>query len=120
MKPTDLPRPPPRRHYRGGRRRDLDQGRGAAGRATTRAPAGGRRDRVSALSGYVLAHDDAVARHCAVSQDSRRADGRALAVDDGVIAAICVVRGTALATSNRHGCAGLGLELIDPCAACVS
>jgi toxin FitB len=62
----------------------------------------------------VLAYDEAAARHYARLQESRRAVGRPLAVEDGMIAAICIARGTTLATRNATDFAGLGLDLIDP------
>lgn len=66
------------------------------------------------FAGSVLAYDEAAARHYARSQEVRRGAGRPLAVEDGMIAAICVARGTTLATRNVSDFAGLGLELIDP------
>ena len=70
-----------------------------------------------AFAGSVLVYDEAAARHCARLQESRRGDGRPLAVEDGMIAAICVTRGAGLATRNTSDFAGLGLDLIDPWAA---
>lgn len=69
------------------------------------------------FAGSVLAYDEAAARHYARLQESRRAAGRPLAVEDGMIAAICIARGTTLATRNTSDFAGLGLDLIDPWAA---
>lgn len=66
------------------------------------------------FAGSVLAYDEAAARHYARLQESRRGAGRPLAVEDGMIAAICVARGTTLATRNITDFAGLGPELIDP------
>jgi predicted nucleic acid-binding protein len=85
-------------------------------------PAGRRREglleaieaTLQAFAGSVLAYDDAAARHYARLQESRRAAGRPLAVEDGMIAAICISRGTTLATRNTADFAGLGLDLIDP------
>jgi toxin FitB len=62
----------------------------------------------------VLAYDEVAARDYARLQESRRGAGRPLAVEDGMIAAICVARGTRLATRNRSDFAGLGLDLVDP------
>jgi toxin FitB len=67
-----------------------------------------------AFAGSVLAYDGAAARHYARLQESRRAAGRPLAVEDGMIAAICAARGMRLATRNTTDFAGLGVELIDP------
>ncbi len=66
------------------------------------------------FAGSVLAYDEAAARHYARLQEVRRGAGRPLAVEDGMIAAICVARGTTLATRNTTDFARLGLELIDP------
>ncbi len=70
-----------------------------------------------AFAGSVLAYDEAAARHYAGLQEARRGAGRPLAVEDGMIAAICVARGASLATRNTSDFAGLGLELVDPWAA---
>ncbi len=69
---------------------------------------------LQSFAGSVLAYDVAAARHYARLQESRRGSGRPLAVEDGMIAAICVARGSTLATRNTSDFAGLGLELIDP------
>jgi toxin FitB len=66
------------------------------------------------FAGSVLAYDETAARHYARLQESRRGAGRPLAVEDGMIAAICVARGTTLATRNTTDFAGLGLDLVDP------
>ena len=69
------------------------------------------------FAGSVLAYDEAAARHYARLQESRRGAGRPLAVEDGMIAAICIARGTMLATRNTSDFTGLGLDLVDPWAA---
>jgi toxin FitB len=69
------------------------------------------------FAGSVLAYDEAAARHYARLQESRRGAGRPLAVEDGMIAAICISRGTTLATRNTSDFTGLGLDLVDPWAA---
>lgn len=69
------------------------------------------------FAGSVLAYDEAAARHYARLQESRRGAGRPLAVEDGMIAAICIARGTTLATRNTSDFTGLGLDLVDPWAA---
>ena len=66
------------------------------------------------FAGSVLAYDEAAARHYARLQESRRGAGRPLAVEDGMIAAICIARGTTLATRNTSDFTGLGLDLVDP------
>jgi toxin FitB len=69
------------------------------------------------FAGSVLAYDEAAARHYARLQESRRGAGRPLGVEDGMIAAICIARGTMLATRNTSDFTGLGLDLVDPWAA---
>lgn len=66
------------------------------------------------FSGSVLPYDEAAAQQYARLQELRRAMGRPLAVEDGMIAAICLARGAALATRDTSGFEGLGIELIDP------
>ena len=66
------------------------------------------------FGGAVLPYDDVAARQYARLQESRRAAGRPLSVEDGMIAAICRATGARLATRDAGGFAGLGLELIDP------
>jgi toxin FitB len=85
-------------------------------------PAGRRREglleaieaALRTFAGSVLAYDEAAARHYVRLQESRRAAGRPLAVEDGMIAAICIARDTTLATRNTTDFAGLGLDLLDP------
>ncbi len=85
-------------------------------------PAGRRRDgllasiesTLSAFADNVLPYDEPAARAYARLQERRRAAGRPLTVEDGMIAAICTSRGTTLATRNTADFAGLDLELIDP------
>ncbi len=66
------------------------------------------------FAGSVLAYDEAAARHYARLQVERRAIGRVLAVEDGMIAATCLAHGAVLATRNTADFAGLGVEIIDP------
>jgi toxin FitB len=66
------------------------------------------------FAGSVLAYDEPAARQYAQLQESRRAAGRPLAVENGMIAAICIARGSTLATRNTADFVGLGLDLIDP------
>jgi len=85
-------------------------------------PAGRRRDgllesiesTLSMFAGNVLPYDEPAARAYARLQELRRAAGRPLAVEDGMIAAICTSRRTTLATRNTADFAGLDLELVDP------
>ncbi len=67
-----------------------------------------------AFAGSVLAYDEAAARHYARLQEMRRATGRSLAVEDGMIAAICLAHAATLATRDVTDFAGLDIELIDP------
>lgn len=62
----------------------------------------------------VLPYDDGAARIYAEMATARRRSGRPLATEDGMIAAICVRSGAALATRNASDFDGLGLMLIDP------
>lgn len=62
----------------------------------------------------VLPYDEAAARIYADIQEARRGIGRPLSVEDGMIAAICLARGAALATRNVKDFDGLGLELVNP------
>jgi len=66
------------------------------------------------FAGSVLPYDEAAARQYARLQEVRPAAGRPLAVEDGMIAAICIARGMRLATRNTSDFDGLSLELIDP------
>jgi toxin FitB len=66
------------------------------------------------FAGSVLPYDDRAARQYAHLQETRRRAGRPLAVEDGMIAAICLTRGAALATRNTTDFDGLGLETVDP------
>ena len=66
------------------------------------------------FSGSVLAYDEPAAQHYARLQELRRTMGRPLAVEDGMIAAICLTHGAALATRDTADFAALGIELIDP------
>lgn len=62
----------------------------------------------------VLAYDEAAARVFAEVLQARRSSGRPLATEDGMIAAICLSQGAALATRNTKDFAGLGLRLVNP------
>jgi predicted nucleic acid-binding protein len=85
-------------------------------------PTGHRRDGLIAAaeqlftvySDRVLPYDEPAARHFAAMRESRRAAGRPLSVEDGMIAAICRRGGHALATRNTKDFVDLGIELIDP------
>lgn len=85
-------------------------------------PAGHRRDGLlaaieRALTSYtdqVLPYDETAARVYALMQESRRATGHPLSVEDGMIAAICRSKGVALATRSIKDFQGLGIDLINP------
>jgi len=62
----------------------------------------------------VLPYDDLAARMYATLQESCRARGHQLSVEDGMIAAICQHQGATLATRNIKGFHGLGIGLINP------
>lgn len=86
----------------------------------SRLPPGARRDSLAAAvdraigEAEVLAYDDVAAPAYARIQDHRRNAGRPLAVEDGMIAAICLAHGAALATRNTRDFEGLGVELVNP------
>jgi toxin FitB len=65
-------------------------------------------------SGRVLAYDEPSARIYARLQEARRASGRPLTVEDGMIAAIALCHGALLATRNVDDFGDLGLDVIDP------
>ncbi len=62
----------------------------------------------------VLPYDESAARIFADLHETRRRSGRPLATEDGMIAAICLSRGAALATRNTKDFEGLGLDLVNP------
>lgn len=65
-------------------------------------------------SSQVFPYDEPAARVYAELQESRRAKGHPLGVEDGMIAAICRSRGLTLATRNIKDFQGLGIDLVDP------
>jgi predicted nucleic acid-binding protein len=69
---------------------------------------------LTTFADQVLPYDEPAARCYAQLQELRRAAGHALSVEDGMIAAICRVRGAILATRNTKDFDGLGVELINP------
>jgi predicted nucleic acid-binding protein len=85
-------------------------------------PAGRRRDVFLAqidttLRNHVsriLPYDGAAARIYAHLHARRRAMGRPLALEDGMIAATAIIHSTPVATRNVADFADLGLEIIDP------
>jgi predicted nucleic acid-binding protein len=89
-------------------------------------PHGARRERLLAsietiLTGQdVLAYDEHAAHLYAWMRAERRATGRPLTVEDGMIAAITASHGATLATRNTRDFDGLGIDLVDPWAVTVS
>lgn len=85
-------------------------------------PRGRRRDRLaevveSLLSRFhdsILAYDARAARHYARLRATRRQASRPISAEDGMIAAICLREGAALATRNTTDFELSGLELINP------
>jgi predicted nucleic acid-binding protein len=62
----------------------------------------------------ILPYDDAAARTHAALRAEREAVGLPVAVEDGMIAAIALTHGAAVATRNVRHFQGFGLEVIDP------
>jgi predicted nucleic acid-binding protein len=81
-------------------------------------PGGTRRDLLhAALNGFdfdVLPFDARAAEAYAHMHIRRPASGAPLSVQDGMIAAICLVHGATLATRNTKDFADLGVDLVDP------
>jgi predicted nucleic acid-binding protein len=69
---------------------------------------------LTTFADQVLTYDESAARCYAQLQELRRAAGHPLSVEDGMIAAICRVRGATLATRNTRDFEGLGVELLNP------
>ena len=69
---------------------------------------------ISAYAKRVFAYDGKAAQIYARMQDETARGGRALAVEDGMIAAICVAENATLATRNIKDFSHLGLELVNP------
>lgn len=66
------------------------------------------------FAGRVLDFDDAASRPYARLQAAARASGKPLGAFDALIAAVCVVRGFALATRNVRDFRSTGVALINP------
>lgn len=62
----------------------------------------------------ILPYDEASARVYAALQETRRAAGQPLSVEDGMIAAICRTRQLSLATRTTNDFRHLGIDLINP------
>jgi hypothetical protein len=66
------------------------------------------------LAGQVLPYDEPAARSYAIMRELSSRAGRALSVEDGMIAAICEIHGAKLATRNTKDFLGLGIALVNP------
>jgi predicted nucleic acid-binding protein len=84
---------------------------------------GGRRRRdileaielvLGSFSSRVLPYSGATARLQAGIAASRRAAGRPIDMEDGIIAATCLEHGATLATGNTRDFEGLGIEFLNP------
>jgi predicted nucleic acid-binding protein len=72
-------------------------------------------ERLVARAGeQVLAYDHDAAHVHATLRAEQELAGRIVSVEDGMIAAIALVHGCAVATRNTRHFAGLGIEVIDP------
>ena len=69
---------------------------------------------VESFAGTVLSYDERAARAYAELKQRSRIAGRPIGVEDGMIAAICIANGAALATRNIKDFAGLGISLLNP------
>ena len=85
-------------------------------------PIGRRREALSeaieslleSFAGAVLNYDEGAARAYAELKELCRNAGRPMGVEDGMIAAICIANGAALATRNVKDFDGLGIDLVNP------
>ena len=85
-------------------------------------PIGRRREALSeaieslleSFAGAVLNYDEGAARAYAELNELSRNAGRSMGVEDGMIAAICIANGAALATRNFKDFDGLGIDLVNP------
>ena len=85
-------------------------------------PIGRRREALSdaieslleSFAGAVLNYDEGAARAHAELNELCRKAGRSMGVEDGMIAAICIANGAALATRNVKDFDGLGIDLVNP------
>lgn len=87
-----------------------------------RLPAGKRRDQLlvaieqllAAADSRLLTYDEHAARIHASLRVTREAAGYPIAVEDGMIAAICLAHRARLATRNTKDFTGLGLDVVNP------
>ena len=85
-------------------------------------PIGRRREALGAaiesllesFAGAVLNYDERAARAYAELKERSRNAGRPIGVEDGMIAAICIANGAALATRNVKDFDGLGIDVVNP------
>jgi predicted nucleic acid-binding protein len=71
-------------------------------------------DVFGAFADQVLPVDVAAAEHYAIIASARERSGKPISGFDTLIAAICRSRGAVLATRNRPGFDGTGIDVIDP------
>lgn len=69
---------------------------------------------IESFEGAVLSYDERAARIYAEIIEQSRAAGRPIGVEDGMIAAICIANGAALATRNVKDFDGFDVELVNP------
>ncbi|MCS5720060.1 type II toxin-antitoxin system VapC family toxin [Herbiconiux sp. CPCC 205763] len=69
---------------------------------------------VRAFRHDILPYGEASARAYAELSEKRRGAGRALSVEDGMIAAICRTHGATLATRNERDFDDLGIDIVNP------
>ncbi len=69
---------------------------------------------LESFAGAVLGYDERAARVYAELVERSRSAGRPIGVEDGMIAAICIANGAALATRNVKDFDGLGIDVLNP------
>ncbi|HOY83657.1 MAG TPA: VapC toxin family PIN domain ribonuclease, partial [Rhodoglobus sp.] len=69
---------------------------------------------LGSFSSRVLPYTGVTARLQAGIAATRRATGRPIDMEDGMIAATCVEHGATLVTRNTRDFEGLGLDLVNP------
>ncbi len=69
---------------------------------------------LESFAGAVLSYDEHAARVYVELQERSRNTGRPIGVEDGMIAAICIANGAALATRNIKDFDGLGIDVVNP------
>ena len=69
---------------------------------------------LESFAGTLLNYDVQAARAYAELMEHTRNVGRPIGVEDGMIAAICIANGAALATRNVRDFEGLGIDVVNP------